>query len=238
MKWLSACMGILSSVMLAAGAACTQSRTSYGCPAGHSAYSAGDVALQLHADDRDHSFRLPLGKIVTGAVGWCTSGDALEALGQLSPTAPGISYGAAFRAVKVGVADIYMENVCSEACMMGFRVKITVTNGCEILPRTEAAKLFFTPNTRWITVEATAKLIPARDYGRIFAPLLDLPPDKPIWAVLASGRTNLGVVVDPSPGPITWAATAIDPCTDHTMGRWYGDSQPPAWSALTDQSPN
>lgn len=238
MKWQSVCLVILSSITIAAGGACAQSRTTAECPTGHTPYSAADVALQLTEQDSGHRFRLPLGKIVTGALGWCTSGDAFEALGQLSPTAPGISYGAAFRAVKIGVADLYRDSVCSEACMKSFRVTMTVTNGCEIRPRSEATKLFFTPDPGWISVTSTAKLIQAGDFERVLGPLQDVPPDKPVWAVLNSGRSNLGAVVDPSPGPITWAATAVDPCTDHTLGRWYGPSQPPGWSSLTDQSPN
>jgi hypothetical protein len=239
MKWRAVCVMIISAITIAAGGACGQSPKSAACSAGHTPYSAGDIALELVQDDSGYSFRLPLGEIVTGAVGWCASGNALEPLGnELPSSTPGRGHGAAFRAVKIGVADLYLDSVCSEACFKGFRAKITVTNGCEILPRTEAAKLFSTPNTSWITVTSTSKLIQARDYERVFAPLLDVPPDKLVWAVLVSGRINLGAVVDPSPGRIMWAANAVDPCTDHTLGRWEGTSQPPGMSSLTDQSPN
>jgi hypothetical protein len=232
-------MVVLSAITIGAGGACAKSPPSAVCPAGHTPYSAADIALQLVQDDSEHSFRLPLGKIVTGAVGWCATGNALEALGnELPSSTPGRGHGGAFRAVKIGVADLHLESVCSEACFKGFWAKITVTNGCEILPRADVAKLFSTPNTSWIPVTSTARLVLASEYERVFAPLVDVPPDKPVWAVLQSGRFNLGPVVDPSPGPISWAATAIDPCTDHTLGRWYGERPPPGWSALTDQSPN
>jgi hypothetical protein len=240
MKWRSVCVVILAAATMTAGEACNRSTPIAGCPSGHSPYSAADIALDLVQNDSGHSFRLPLGKVVTGALGWCASGDALESLGsELPSTTPGRGHGAAFRAVKPGEADIYLDLVCSETCLKPFRVRITVTNGCQVLSETEEAKLYSAPNSSWTSVTSTAKLVHASDYERAFGLLLDVPPDKTVWAVLVSGQVNAGAVVDPSPGPIMWAAAAVDPCTDHMLfGWWEGTSPPAAWSSLAEQSPN
>jgi len=181
-----------------------------------------------------------MGKVV--AVVWagiCASGDALQVLGPLQPpNVQGQSYGSAYRAVRIGKARLYGVYACSEACPKPFNAEITVTNGCEILSRKAVIARLSRGGPDWTW---SAKLIPATQYEQLFdQPLnfapLNFAPDELVWAVLGTGPTISGTYVDPTPGPIGWAASAMDACTDYVSGYWKAASMPAGWSSLTDQS--
>jgi hypothetical protein len=239
MRWQPALLAVLSVVPLTSAGCYRPPPPAVGCPAGHASYQAGDVAIRLGENDAGgrSSLRLPLGKVVV--VMWpgiCASGDALQGLGSLqAPNVQGRSYASAFLAVKIGKAELYRVDSCGEVCMKPFSVGITVTTRCEVLSRKEVT-------ARWLSGGPddwtwSAKLIQARQYEQLFATLVGTAPGEPVWAVLATGRMNLGTPVAPTPGPIVWVARAVDGCTDYDSGQWSGTSEPAGWSSVTDQSP-
>jgi hypothetical protein len=175
------------------------------CPAGSSAYQEADVALRLHEVDRNRGFRLPLGEVVTTGAGYCSVGDALEVLRQQS----GVQ---AFRAVRVGFAQISRVNYCpGEACMEGFSVSITVTNGCQALSREDAIRKVVTPRG-WpqgstpppVPTPIRARSMSASEYNQTFHGALDLQPSATVWAVWFPQAT---------PDKL-WEVFAVDACTD------------------------
>jgi hypothetical protein len=127
---------------------------------------------------------------------------------------------------------LYSNWACGEACMKPFGVQITVTNGCDTLSRKDVLASG-TPDWTW-----SARLIQAAQYTQVFGVPLKLAPDEPVWAILGTGRENIGTPVEPTPGPIVWVASAKDACTDYVSGEWRGASAPAGWASLTDQSPN
>jgi len=236
MRWQPVCLVLFSLIPLASAGCYQQPPPAAGCPAGHIPYQAADLAIRLTQNDglETTSLRLPIGKVVVMVWGGiCASGDALQALGAQQPlTGQSQSYGSAFRAVKLGKATLNSNWSCGEACMKPFAVQITVTNGCETLPR-KAVLPVGTPDWTW-----SARLIQAARYTQLFAVPLKLAPDEPVWALLGTGRENLGTAIEPTPGPVVWSASAIDACTDYVSGQWTGTGAPAGWSSLTDQSPS
>jgi hypothetical protein len=175
------------------------------CPAGSSAYEEADVALRLREADRNRAYRLPLGEVVTTGAGYCASGDALEVLKQQS----GVQ---AFRAVRVGSVQISRINYCpGEACMEGFSVSITVTNGCQALSREEAIRKVVTPrespqgsSPQPVPTPIRTRSIFASEYNQTFHAALDLQPSATVWAVWFPQNTPEQL----------WAVFAVDACTD------------------------
>jgi hypothetical protein len=235
MRWQPACLVLLGLIPLAS-AGCYQQPPDRSCPAGQTSYQAADVAIRLTQNDgfETTSLRLPIGKVVVMVWGGiCASGDAVQALGaQQPPPVEGQSYGSAFRAVRLGKARLYSNWTCGEACRKPFAVQITVTKGCETLPRQDVLAIG-RPDFTW-----SAKLIQAAQYTQLFATPLKFAPDEPVWALLGTGREYAGTVIDPTPGSVVWSASAIDACTDYVSGQWNGTGAPGGWSSLTDQSPS
>jgi hypothetical protein len=226
MKWQSTSLVVLSVATLAACSTLGRPPSPTGCPAGHSTFEAGDVALRLGADDRLRTYRLPIGKVVVvPQPGICESGAALE---PLAPSGtPGPRGNAAYRAVRVGVAYFNGPPCMSEACYW-FGVTIRVTDGCQLLSRTDVISKVLTRHPISIPQgepppAPKAKLIKASQYEQIFGEPLYLPADTKVWAVL----TGTPVVQSPSPsGPssVHWKVTAVDACTDWMSSRWEGTS--------------
>ena len=239
MRWQSACLAVAGLIPLTSVSCYQTPPPAAGCPAGHTSYQAGDVALRLSENDGQpgSSLRLPLGKVVVDVwPGTCASGGALQVLGpQQPPSVQGRSYPSAYRAVRVGQARLYRVDSCGEVCMRPFATEITVTSGCQVLSRQYVTARWATSGADWTW---SAKLIQAAQYTQLFAVPLVVAPDEPVWALLGTGRENLGTPVEPTPGPIVWMANAVDACTDYVYGQWGGTSAPAGWSSLTDQSPN
>jgi hypothetical protein len=206
------------------------------CPPGQATYESREVALRLHVGQLDGFYRLPLGKVVVSWSGVCTTGDALQPLGtQAPPVSPGGNDYRAFRAVRIGRAVLTHAYACGEACQRPMQVFITVTDGCQLLSRTEAVNLTLPPYPIPPPQVTSAKLIRASQYDQIFGTRLDLPTETLVWAVLTAAPP-FTVPTPPTPGPLQWGATAVDACTDWTTGGWSGDGAPAGWSAVADQS--
>jgi hypothetical protein len=240
MKWRPVVLVVASVIAVQASAGCGHQPVATTCAAGHSPYQAADVALRLGADDSGRSYRLPLGKIVTAGSGFCVSGDALEVLGQQSePASPGSIHAQAYRAVRTGQADIHQIIVCSEACFAAFVAKITVTNGCELLPREDAIQKVLTRHPiSWPQgtspppgpTSISAKLIKASQYSQIFHQPLDLQPDALVWAVLYAEPQSSS-----STAPPQWSVAAVDACTDWLSDRWGAQKDPAGWNSIAVQ---
>jgi hypothetical protein len=160
----------------------------------------------------------------------------LQPLGtQAPPVSPGGNDYRAFRAVRIGRAVLTHAYACGEACQRPMQVFITVTDGCQLLSRTEAVNLTLPPYPIPPPQMTSAKLIRASQYDQIFGTRLDLPAETLVWAVLTAAPP-FTVPTPPTPGPLQWGATAVDACTDWTTGGWSGDGAPAGWSAVADQS--
>lgn len=206
------------------------------CPPGQATYESGDVALRLHAGQLDGRYRLPLGKVVVSWSGVCAEGDALQPLGNQSPSVSpvGNDY-RAFRAVRIGRAVLTHSYACSEACQRPMQVFITVTDGCQLLSRTDVVNLTL-PHYPIRPPQVTyTKLMRASQYDRVFGTRLDLSAETLVWAVLTAAPP-LTTPTPPTPGPLQWGAIAVDPCTNWTEGGWSGDGEPAGWSSVIDQS--
>lgn len=206
------------------------------CPPGTATYESRDVALRLQVGQLDGSYRLPLGKVVVSWSGVCAQGDALQAIGKQSPPASpdGNDY-RAFRAVRIGRAVLTHTYACGEACQRPMQVFITVTDGCQLLTRTDAVNLTLPPYPIPPPQVTSAKLIRASQYDQLFGTRLDLPAESLVWAVL-SAAPPFTVPTPPTPGPLQWGAVAVDACTNWLEGGWSGDREPAGWSAVAEQS--
>jgi hypothetical protein len=206
------------------------------CPPGQSTYESRDVALRLYAGQVDGSYRLPLGKIVVSWSGVCAEGNALQPLGSQSPSvSPGENDYRAFRAVRIGRAVLTHPYACGEACQKPMQIFITVTDGCQLLSRTEVVNLTL-PQYPIPPPQLTyTKLMHPAQYDHVFGTKLDLPADTLVWAVLTAA-SPLTTPTPPTPGPLQWRATAVDACTNWTAGGWSGDGEPAGWRAVADQS--
>jgi hypothetical protein len=245
MKWQSTLLVVLSVATLAACSSLGRPPSPTGCPAGHSNFEAGEVALRLGEDDRQRTYRLPIGEVVVvPEPEICESGAALEPLAHQSPSStPGPRGITAYRAVRVGVAYLNGPPCMTEACFVGFGVTIKVTDGCQLLSRTDAISKVLTRHPISIPQgepvppppATKVKLIKASQYEQIFGEPLYLPADTKVWAVL----TGTPIVQSPSPsGPssVLWLVTAVDACTDWMSRPWEATSTPPGWTAVPDLS--
>jgi hypothetical protein len=131
----------------------------------------------------------------------------------------------------------------TEACFVGFGVTIKVTDGCQLLSRTDAiSKVLMRypisiPQGEPVPPPPAtkAKLIKASQYEQIFGDPLYLPADTKVWGVL----TGTPIVQSPSPsGPsfVHWQVTAVDACTDWMSSRVEATSTPPGWNSVPDLS--
>jgi hypothetical protein len=239
MRWRPAVLVVVSLIAMQASAACGHRTAATTCPAGHSPYQTADVALRLLDVDRGRSYRLPLGKIVTTTQGFCADGDALEVLAlQSAPSSPGRFDVQAFRAVRIGQAGISEITACSETCYAAFTAKITVTNGCELLSRTDAINKVLTRDpVSWPQgsspppgpTSISAKLIKASQYSQIFHEPLDLQPDAPVWAVLYADHQG---ALSSTPAPLQWLVVAVDACTDWLSLAWGAQRDPAGWNSI------
>jgi hypothetical protein len=114
-------------------------------------------------------------------------------------------------------------------------VFITVTDGCQLLSRTDVVNLTLPPYPIPPPQIAYTKLIRASQYVQIFSTRLDLPAETLVWAVLTAAPPHT-IPTPPTPGPLQWGAIAVDACTNWTTGGWSGEGEPAGWSAVADQS--
>jgi hypothetical protein len=115
------------------------------------------------------------------------------------------------------------------------QIVITVTDGCQLLSRTEVVNLTL-PQYPIPPPQLThTKLMRASQYDQVFGTRLDLPAETLVWAVLTAAPP-LTIPTPPTPGPLQWGAIAVDACTNWTTGGWSADGEPAGWSAVADQS--
>jgi hypothetical protein len=145
----------------------------------------------------------------------------------------------AFRAIHVGHAHLYSHPACGgEACMMGFDVDITVTDGCQMLPRADVIKVVVTPisypqgQPPPAPRSASAKLTTVTRYMHASGEQIDLPPDQLVWAVLVD--ESLPPTLDPVQH--VWSLTAVDACTNWRSPGGSTATVPSGWSSLVDLS--
>ncbi len=221
-KWPAVWLTALSLMTLAAPGCSGRPPADTGCSAGRGQYDAQDVALRLDPGwDAEGSYLLPLGKVVVTWPGVCANGPALQAVGtQLAPSTPYVRDVNAFRAVRVGTVYLSHPYACGEACQKPVNLRITVTDGCQLLSRDAAARM------------ATPQ------YEQLFGAGLNLAADSLVWAVLAATESAIQSSPPTNPPALYWSSIAVGACTDRASPWSGGGSSPPAgWDAVPDQSP-
>lgn len=235
MNWLLA----VGAVAVLATQACIApghpARTS-GCDPGQQSYQAQDVVLRLGQQDRDRTFRLPLGEVVIAPPRVCANPHILEVLASPDPNGGGPQ---AFRAVQVGTSQISWDDMSGgEVAMMSYRVSVTVTRVCQALSRQAAIDKVLNPPISWPQgwsprpgpASTSAKLVKVSDYSLFSVDQLD--PGTVVWAILLAYAP--GGVTTSIPGHFQWALFVVDVCTDWLSRVWLGTAAPPGWTSLAD----